>query len=87
MANHKSAEKRHRQSIKRKIRNKATESACRTVIKKTRKAVEKGNKSEAESLLTKAQKIIMTAASKGIYHPNNARRKVSRLTKFVNNAA
>lgn len=86
MANHKSAKKRHRQSLKRRANNKSTQSACRTAIKKTRKAVESGNKKEAQSLLVSAQKMIMTAASKGMYHKNNARRKISRLAKAVNSA-
>lgn len=83
MANHKSAKKRHKQSLKRRERNKTAQAACRTAIKKTRKAATEGNMEEAQSLLKLAQKAIMTAASKGMYHKGNARRKVSRLAKFV----
>jgi small subunit ribosomal protein S20 len=87
MANHKSAKKRLKQSIVRNMRNSSTKSACRTAIKKTRIAVERGEKEVAVDLYKKAQKIIMTAASKGIFPPGNARRKVSRLAKLVNQSA
>ena len=66
MANHKSAEKRHRQSIKRRIRNHAQRSAVRTAIKKTRTAAAAGNGEEARRLFLLAEKAIARAAAKGI---------------------
>jgi small subunit ribosomal protein S20 len=83
MANHKSAIKRHKQSLKRKERNKTTMSACRTAIKKVRAAVEAGDMKAAQELLVAAEKSVATAASKGIYHKNNAARKISRIAGLV----
>ncbi|MBR1454204.1 MAG: 30S ribosomal protein S20, partial [Lachnospiraceae bacterium] len=46
--------------------------------------VKSGNKEEANKILIDATKAIDMAASKGVYHKNNAARKVSRLTKSIN---
>lgn len=86
MANHKSAKKRHRQELRRRIANRDVRSACRTAIKQVRLAAEKGNLSEAEALLRKAQQTVATAATKKIFHPRNASRKISRLAALVNKA-
>ena len=83
MANHKSAIKRHKQSLKRKARNKTTMAACRTAVKKVHAAVEGGELDAATALFKSAEKAIATAASKGIYHKKNASRKISRLAQFV----
>ena len=41
----------------------------------------------AEAALKDATSVIASAGSKGIFHKNNAARKVSRLTKLVNGLA
>ncbi|MBO6215899.1 MAG: 30S ribosomal protein S20, partial [Lachnospiraceae bacterium] len=46
-------------------------------------AVSDGNKSEAEAALLNATSEIDKACTKGVYHKNNASRKVSRLAKAV----
>ena len=58
-------------------------SRTKTAIKKVMKACE-SNKDEAKVLLVDALSQIDKAATKGIYHKNNASRKKSRLTKYVN---
>ena len=83
MANHKSAIKRDRQSLVRRDRNRDTRLAVRTAIKKVRVSIEAGNKAEAKEGARLAEKAIATAARKGLYHRMNARRKISRLAKFV----
>jgi small subunit ribosomal protein S20 len=84
LATHPSAEKRDRQNKKRKIRNTAVKSQTKTEIKKVLAAVEEQDRDSSEKALKSAIKVIKKAASKGVYHKNNASRKVSRLTKKVN---
>jgi small subunit ribosomal protein S20 len=84
LATHRSAEKRDRQGKKRKVRNVAVKSRTKTEIKKVLDAVEGREQESSEKALKNAIKVIKKAASKGVYHKNNASRKVSRLTKKVN---
>lgn len=83
MATHRSAEKRDRQNKKRKVRNAAVKSQTKTEIKKVLAAVESKDQESSAKALKDAIKVIKKAASKGVYHKNNASRKVSRLTKKV----
>lgn len=62
-------------------------SKVKTVIKKVEAAIASGDKAAAQENLTAAISEINKAASKGIYHKNNAARKVSRLTLAVNKMA
>ena len=84
LANIKSAKKRILVSRTRADRNKAIRSGVKTAIKKVYAAIETGDKEAAKAELTAATKTIEMAASKGVYHKNNAARKVSRLSKAVN---
>jgi len=84
LATHPSAEKRDRQNKKHKIRNSAVKSKTKTEIKKVLAAVEELDRESSENALKSAITVIKKAASKGVYHKNNASRKVSRLTKKVN---
>jgi small subunit ribosomal protein S20 len=84
LATHPSAEKRDRQNKKHKIRNMAVKSKTKTEIKKVLAAVEELDRESSEKALKSAITVIKKAASKGVYHKNNASRKVSRLTKKVN---
>lgn len=84
MANIKSAKKRILVIETKTLRNKTIKTKIKTLIKKVETAVAEGNKELAQERLTVAISEISKAASKGIYHKNNAARKVSRLTKLVN---
>lgn len=84
MANIKSAKKRVLVAQVRTERNKAMKSKVKTCIKKVEAAVADGDKAAASEALTVAISEINKATSKGLYHKNNAARKVSRLTKAVN---
>ena len=84
MANIKSAKKRIEVAQIRNDRNKAIKSGVKTAMKKVFAAIEAGNKEAAQAELANATKVIEMAASKGVYHANNAGRKVSRLAKAVN---
>ena len=87
MANIKSAKKRILVTETRTARNKAIRSEVKTSIKKVEAAVVANDKAAAEAALKNATSVIESACSKGVYHKNNAARKVSRLTKLVNGVA
>jgi small subunit ribosomal protein S20 len=77
VANIKSAEKRWRQSLKRRMRNRSARTAARTHIKTVNRALAAGETDE--SALREAVSALDKAAEKGIIHPNNASRRKSRL--------
>lgn len=83
MANHKSALKRHRQSLKANIRNKAVKTRVKNVMKAVRLAVAEGDAQKAEAALLSATQVLDKAASKKVLHWRCAGRKVSRLTLAV----
>ncbi len=87
MANIKSAKKRIEVTDKMTLRNKMIKSKVKTVIKKVEAAIAAGDKEAAQANLLVAISEINKAASKGVYHKNNASRKVSRLTAAVNKMA
>lgn len=84
MANHKSAIKRHRQSIKRNARNRAARTRMKNLVKEVRTAISAGDKASAEQALKGATVALDKSASKGVIHWKKAARKVSRLAKAVN---
>ncbi len=84
MANHKSAEKRIRQTERRNEVNRRNRSRLRTQIKSLRAAIEAGNQDEAKTQLAKTVSVIDKAIQKGIIHHNAAARYKSRLTTTVN---
>ncbi|MFR8171038.1 MAG: 30S ribosomal protein S20 [Marvinbryantia sp.] len=85
MANIKSAKKRILVNKTKAMRNKSIKSGVKTAIKKVEAAVAAKDKAAAGEALLSATATIDKAATKGVYHKNNAARKVSRLTKLVNN--
>ena len=87
MANIKSAKKRILVTETRAARNKSIRSEVKTAIKKVEAAVAANDKEAAKAALTVAISTIESASSKGVYHKNYASRKVSRLSKAVNQMA
>jgi small subunit ribosomal protein S20 len=83
MANHPSAEKRHRQSVKRAARNQAVRSEVRTEVKKLRATISTSDAAKAKEQLPGASSVLDKAVSKGVLHKNNAARRISRLAKQV----
>ena len=81
MAIHPSAEKRNRQTTKRRLRNRVARGHMRTAIKAAYKAIEEGNKDEAGKLTSEAVRLIDRAYGKGIIKRNTASRLVSKLTR------
>ena len=84
MANIKSAKKRIKVTKTKTERNKVQKSKIKMYTKNIDALVKSGKKDEAKKMLIDATKAIDMAASKGIYHKNNAARKVGRLQKAVN---
>ncbi len=87
MANIKSAKKRILVNQTKADRNKSIKSATKTAIKKVYTAIESGDKAAAQAALLAATSAMDKAATKGVYHKNTASRKVSRLSKAVNQMA
>jgi small subunit ribosomal protein S20 len=87
MANHKSAEKRVRQNLKRNAINRSNRSKLRTQIKKLRSALSEADKGSSTELLNPTVSLIDKAVNKGIIHKNTAARYKSRLTKHVSELA
>ena len=84
MANHKSAIKRHRQSLLARARNRAVKTRVRNVIKAVRVALTAGDSTAAETALLAATKILDKAATKKVIHWKTAARNISRLSTAVN---
>lgn len=78
MANIKSAEKKNRQMIKNRTRNRGVMSNLRTAVKKARTAID-GKAEDAASLVKDAISTINKAVSKGVLKRETASRYVSRL--------
>ena len=83
MANTKSAEKRHRQNLQQRARNRAHRSRLRTAIKNLRAAMSSGDATAAEALLPQTFSVIDKIAQKKVIHANTASRYKSRLAKHV----
>ncbi len=79
-----SAEKRNRQSEKRRLQNKSQKTAIRSSAKKVLVAAQGKDKASAEAALKDMVKKIDTAARKGIVKRNAAARKKSRMQRLVN---
>ena len=87
LANIKSAKKRILVNRTKAERNKAIRSEVKTAMKKVLAAVEANDKEAAQAALVAATATIDKACTKGVYHKNNASRKVSRLALAVNKLA
>jgi small subunit ribosomal protein S20 len=80
MANHPSAKKRHRQSLKRQERNKHVRSTVRNAIRSVKAAPAGENVSER---LAHAERLLRKAQTKGVFHAKTVSRTVARLTRLV----
>lgn len=83
MANHKSAEKRIRQTEKRTERNRYYRTRIKNITKAVREAVANNDIAKATEAFKVANKEIHSFVSKGILKKNTAARKVSRLNSIV----
>lgn len=85
MANHKSAIKRARQNEIRRLRNKSSKTRVKKITKDVRLAADEKSTDAALNKLNTAKSIIDNAAKKGVIHKRTASRKISRLSRLVNN--
>jgi small subunit ribosomal protein S20 len=86
MPNHKSAEKRVRQSEKRRAINRSHRTKVRTYIKKLRSVLDSGAQQDVERILPETISVIDKSVQKGVLHANAAARYKSRLTVKANQA-
>jgi small subunit ribosomal protein S20 len=84
LANHKSAIKRARQNEVRRLRNKGYKSRTKKAIKELRIAIKDNSPEDAQQGLKDAISILQKTASRGVIHKNQASRKISRLSRQVN---
>jgi len=87
MANHKSAEKRIRQTATRTATNRKRTSIIRTTLKKVEAAIASGDKAAAQAALKEAQPTLMSGVSKGVVKLGTASRKMSRLSSRIKKLA
>lgn len=83
MANHRSAEKRIRQTAKRTAVNRARKSRIKTFIRRVEDAVKAGDYDAARAEFKLAEPEIRRGISKGVLHLNTASRRISRLSRIV----
>ena len=84
MANHKSAMKRARQNEVRRLRNKNYRTRSKNMIKEVRAAIAENSADQARENLKNSVSVIQKSASKGVIHKNTAARKISRLSRQIN---
>ena len=80
---HKSAVKRHRQNVKRQVRNQVVRTRVRHAVRELREVIAKKDTATAETMLRDTMKTIDKAVTKGVLHRNNAARRISRLSQQV----
>jgi len=81
VANHKSAEKRARQTPRRQARNRAVKGKVKTRVKRFLAAVDGGDAEAASQRLREAEGELRKAGSKGVLPKRRVSRKVSRLAR------
>jgi len=87
MANHKSAAKRARQTLKKNELNRARRAKVRTLAKAVEKAAAAKDAKTAVSSMRAAESALARAASRGVIHKRTAARKTARLAKSVKKVA
>ena len=85
MPNVKSAKKELRKSQKRQVYNKKIKDNVKSLIKKSRKAIDTKSK-DATELVGKTLKALDKAAQKGVLKKNTSNRRKSRLHLKLNSA-
>ena len=81
-----SAAKAHRQSLKRRLRNRIVRSATKTIVKNAEATIAAGDPEAARLAVRAALSKLDRAAKKGVVHANAAARRKSRLVLKYNAA-
>ncbi|HCR86441.1 MAG TPA: 30S ribosomal protein S20 [Alphaproteobacteria bacterium] len=87
MANHKSAEKAYRQSLKKNARNTTARNKLRSAVKEVRTNAAASKLNESKTAYVAAQKLLDKSVGKGIIKAGNAARLKSRLNRLVKKVA
>ena len=85
MANHSSAKKAIRQTVRKTFVNKNRVSRIRTYVKKVLQEISSGSKESARIALVLAQSELMKGVTKNVIKLNTASRKISRLSQRIKN--
>jgi small subunit ribosomal protein S20 len=87
LANTRSAEKRNRQTQKRRARNVQVRTGLKSAVKKAREAITGADPAAAKDAVQAALRTLDKAASKGVVHKNAAARRIGRLAKALAKAS
>ncbi len=80
---HKSAIKRHRQSVKRTARNQTVRTHLRHVVRELRETIASHDAAKAATQLRAVMKTLDKAVTKGVLHRNAASRRIARLSQQI----
>jgi small subunit ribosomal protein S20 len=83
MANHQSAKKRIRSTVRRTEVNRTRRGRIRTYVRNVEEAIAGGDKATAETAMRAAMPELHRGVLRGLLHKNTAARKISRLTKRI----
>jgi small subunit ribosomal protein S20 len=83
MPSTKSATKRWRQNVARRLRNRSVRSSVRSQVRKVRTAVAAGNVEQSDTEFKLAVQKLDKAAARRIIHRNAAARTKSRLSRAI----
>ena len=83
MANTRSAQKRNRQSVKRRARNLSVRNNVKSSVRKAREAIIAGDPAKAKEAVRVATRILDRASTKGVLHAGNAARRIARLAHML----
>lgn len=83
MANHKSVEKRIRQTEKRTQRNRYYRTRIKNILKAVREAISNNDTLKANEAFKVANKDLHKFVSKGVIKKNTVSRKISRLNSAI----
>ncbi|MFP6717228.1 MAG: 30S ribosomal protein S20 [Alphaproteobacteria bacterium] len=83
MANHKSAVKRIRRNVRRRLINVAWRTRVRTIVKSVENGIRSGDKEAAAAAFKASEPALARGAQMGVVHNNAMRRKLSRLSKRI----
>ncbi|HEY7990840.1 MAG TPA: 30S ribosomal protein S20 [Stellaceae bacterium] len=83
MANHPSAAKRHRQTVRRTAINASRKSRVRGFVKDVETAIASGDKEKARAALRAAQPEMQRGVKKGVAQKRTVSRKLSRLSARI----
>ncbi len=86
MANHASALKAHRQSLRRRLRNRSNRSRLRTALNKFSELLNTGKVAEARQSLPSLYSLVDKSIQKKALSENAAARQKSRLTRRLSQA-